>query len=252
VMIKLPELNKNIELLEKVCDAFDLQPRGSAGEHSAAVGAKWDISNKQRIGFSEVQLVQKMIDGITKIIAIEEKLAAGATAADIEASLGATNSSPDDTEEPTAATGGEAGATAAAEAEAKAVAKAEADAAAEAEAKAAAEAEAKAAVEAGAKAAAEAGAKAAAEAGAKAAAEAEVKVAAEAEAGGSGGGGESSAGAFDLKTLQAGCPAGVSAAAKHLALSDADFEATFKMGKVAFGALPKWKQISAKKAAGLF
>ena len=54
-----------------------LQPRGSAGEHSAAVGAKWDISNKQRIGFSEAQLVQKMVNGVTKLIAIEEKLAAG-------------------------------------------------------------------------------------------------------------------------------------------------------------------------------
>ena len=77
VMIKLPELNKDVGLLEKICEAFDLQPRGSAGEHSAAVGAKWDISNKQRIGFSEVELAQKMIDGVTKIIAIEEKLAAG-------------------------------------------------------------------------------------------------------------------------------------------------------------------------------
>ena len=46
------------------------------------MGAKWDISNKQRIGFSEVQLVQKMIDGITKIIAIEEKLAAGGKVTD--------------------------------------------------------------------------------------------------------------------------------------------------------------------------
>ena len=82
VMIKLPELNKDVHLLEKVCAAFDLQPRGSAGEHSAAVGAKWDISNKQRIGFSEVQLVQKMIDGVTKIIAIEEKLAAGGKVTD--------------------------------------------------------------------------------------------------------------------------------------------------------------------------
>merc|ERR1711865_503364 len=63
VMICLPELNKDPAFLEKVCDKFDLQPRGSAGEHSAAVGANWDISNKQRIGFSEVQLVQKMIDG---------------------------------------------------------------------------------------------------------------------------------------------------------------------------------------------
>jgi creatine kinase len=86
VMIKLPELNKDVELLEKVCDAFDLQPRGSAGEHSAAVGAKWDISNKQRLGFSEVQLVQKMIDGVSKIIALEEKLAAGGTITDADLS----------------------------------------------------------------------------------------------------------------------------------------------------------------------
>lgn len=46
---------------------FVRQPRGSSGEHSAAVGAKWDISNKQRLGYSEVELVQKMIDGVTKV-----------------------------------------------------------------------------------------------------------------------------------------------------------------------------------------
>ena len=40
------------------------------------MGGKWDISNKQRIGFSEVQLVQKMIDGVKKLIALEEELAA--------------------------------------------------------------------------------------------------------------------------------------------------------------------------------
>ena len=77
VMIRLPELNKNVPLLEKVCEAWDLQPRGSAGEHSAAVGGKWDISNKQRIGFTEVELVQKMIDGVTRIVGIEEMLANG-------------------------------------------------------------------------------------------------------------------------------------------------------------------------------
>ena len=57
------------------------------------MGAKWDISNKQRIGFSEVQLVQKMIDGVSKVIEIEEKLAAGATADEIKASLGGGNNS---------------------------------------------------------------------------------------------------------------------------------------------------------------
>jgi creatine kinase len=87
VMICLPKLNEDVELLEDVCSAYDLQPRGSAGEHSAAVGAKWDISNKQRIGFSEVQLVQKMVDGITKVIQIEEMLAGGASKADVAAFL---------------------------------------------------------------------------------------------------------------------------------------------------------------------
>merc|ERR1712185_459351 len=83
VMIKLPKLNENVELLEKVCAAFDLQPRGSAGEHSAAVGAKWDVSNKQRLGFSEVELVQKMINGVTKVIELEEAMAGGASKEDI-------------------------------------------------------------------------------------------------------------------------------------------------------------------------
>merc|ERR1711871_987371 len=86
-MIKLPKLNENVQLLERVCAAFDLQPRGSSGEHSAAIGAKWDVSNKQRIGFSGVQLVQKMIDGLTKVIEIEEKLAAGASVEEIEGLL---------------------------------------------------------------------------------------------------------------------------------------------------------------------
>ena len=93
VMIRLPEFNKLLEgdnqqdkeLLDEVCSAFDLQPRGSAGEHSAAVGAKFDVSNKQRLGFSEVQLVQKMIDGVSKVIEFEEMLARGISAADIRA-----------------------------------------------------------------------------------------------------------------------------------------------------------------------
>ena len=81
VMIVLPRLNEDVHKLEEICAGFDLQPRGSSGEHSAAVGAKWDVSNKQRIGFTEVQLVQKMIDGVKKLIALEEELEAAAVAA---------------------------------------------------------------------------------------------------------------------------------------------------------------------------
>lgn len=95
VMVTLHEFNKLLEgtdhsskeLLEDVCSVFDLQPRGSAGEHSAAVGGKFDVSNKQRLGFSEVQLVQKMIDGVGKVIEFEQMLAAGVSVADIRAKL---------------------------------------------------------------------------------------------------------------------------------------------------------------------
>lgn len=82
VMVKLTNFNElysskdpaDSNLLEEVCSCFDLQPRGSAGEHSAAEGGKFDVSNKQRLGFSEVQLVQKMIDGVLKVIEFEEAL----------------------------------------------------------------------------------------------------------------------------------------------------------------------------------
>jgi creatine kinase len=95
VMIVIPEFNKLMEgdneedkhLLDEVCSAYDLQPRGSAGEHSAAVGGKFDVSNKQRLGFSEVQLVQKMIDGVSKVITFEKMLAAGSKPEEIRAAF---------------------------------------------------------------------------------------------------------------------------------------------------------------------
>jgi creatine kinase len=97
VMVTLAEFNKLMEgenqadkeLLEEVCSSYDLQPRGSAGEHSPAVGGKFDVSNKQRLGFSEVQLVQKMIDGVSKVIELEEMLAAGKTPDDVRAKIAA-------------------------------------------------------------------------------------------------------------------------------------------------------------------
>jgi creatine kinase len=49
VMVCLPEFNllmqshnsEDRELLDKVCSAYDLQPRGSTGEHSAALVRKF-------------------------------------------------------------------------------------------------------------------------------------------------------------------------------------------------------------------
>jgi protein-arginine kinase len=74
MFVKLEKLGQNVHALEKICALYGLQPRGSAGEHSASVGGMWDISNKARIGKSEVELVQTMIDGVGKLIELEKQL----------------------------------------------------------------------------------------------------------------------------------------------------------------------------------
>lgn len=77
VMLKLPKLYKKmgVHALEDLCDGMGLQARGARGEHSPpGPNGEFDISNKGRIGASEVQLVQRMIDGVDKLIQMEEAL----------------------------------------------------------------------------------------------------------------------------------------------------------------------------------
>ena len=85
VMIKIPLLSQDARF-KAICDALRLQARGSAGEHSASVGGKYDLSNKARIGYSEVELVQTMIDGVRVLIDMEKKLAAGESIDELVAS----------------------------------------------------------------------------------------------------------------------------------------------------------------------
>lgn len=76
VMLKLPKLYKKmgVHALEEMVDKMGLQARGSRGEHSPpGPNGEFDISNKGRIGASEVELVQRMIDGVDKLIDMEEK-----------------------------------------------------------------------------------------------------------------------------------------------------------------------------------
>jgi creatine kinase len=80
-MILLPLLSDALtpHQLEDFAKRFGVQARGGNGEHTpAGPGGKWDISNYQRIGFSEVELVQKMINGVEALIAVEQKLETGA------------------------------------------------------------------------------------------------------------------------------------------------------------------------------
>lgn len=76
VHVKLPNLIKHPKYSE-LCAQYRLQSRGIHGEHSESEGGVVDLSNKERLGKSEVQLVQTMIDGVSAMIELEKKLAAG-------------------------------------------------------------------------------------------------------------------------------------------------------------------------------
>ena len=56
-----------VDRLKARCEELHLQPRGTRGESGGQTGHTYDISNKHRLGYSEVELVQKMIDGVNKL-----------------------------------------------------------------------------------------------------------------------------------------------------------------------------------------
>lgn len=74
VHIKLPNLGENMEKFEEITKKYHLQIRGIHGEHSKSEGGVYDISNKRRLGISEVQCVQDMYDGVVQLIKEEKKL----------------------------------------------------------------------------------------------------------------------------------------------------------------------------------
>jgi len=74
VHIALPELAKERERFEAICDAHHLQIRGIHGEHSESEGGIYDISNRRRLGVTEIEAVQDMYEGVVELIATEKKL----------------------------------------------------------------------------------------------------------------------------------------------------------------------------------
>jgi protein-arginine kinase len=68
VHVDLPGWTKDsVDALKARCDGMGLQPRGTRGESGGQTGHTYDISNKHRLGYSEVQLVQTMIDGVNTL-----------------------------------------------------------------------------------------------------------------------------------------------------------------------------------------
>merc|ERR1712038_305293 len=68
VHVDLPGWTKHgVDKLKARCEELAVQPRGTRGESGGQTGHTYDISNKHRLGYSEVQLVQTMIDGVNTL-----------------------------------------------------------------------------------------------------------------------------------------------------------------------------------------
>jgi len=75
VHVDLPGYTKEgLKVLQARCEDLHLQPRGTRGESGGQTGITYDISNKHRLGYSEVQLVQKMIDGVNTLVKEDREL----------------------------------------------------------------------------------------------------------------------------------------------------------------------------------
>merc|ERR1719228_2466379 len=75
VHVDLPGYTKEgLSALKKRCEELQVQPRGTRGESGGQTGVTYDISNKHRLGYSEVQLVQKMIDGVNTLVKEDKEL----------------------------------------------------------------------------------------------------------------------------------------------------------------------------------
>ena len=76
VHVKLPNLAKD-KRFDNILEAYRLQKRGTGGVDTAATGGTFDLSNLDRLGHSEVNLVQQVIDGVTNLIDMEKALEKG-------------------------------------------------------------------------------------------------------------------------------------------------------------------------------
>merc|ERR1711997_777341 len=65
---------EGLPALKARCEELKLQPRGTRGESGGQTGITYDISNKHRLGYSEIELVQCMIDGVNALYEEDLKL----------------------------------------------------------------------------------------------------------------------------------------------------------------------------------
>lgn len=76
VHIRIPKLAATPDF-KAFCDKYNIQARGIHGEHTESVGGVYDISNKRRLGLTEISAIQEMRRGVEAVIAEEKRLGGG-------------------------------------------------------------------------------------------------------------------------------------------------------------------------------
>lgn len=71
--VALPLLSQQPDFKD-LCTSLGLQARGVHGEHSDSEGGVYDISNRRRLGVTELESVQALYDGTRKLIEMELEL----------------------------------------------------------------------------------------------------------------------------------------------------------------------------------
>jgi len=82
-MVKLPKLSARSDW-KQLISCMGLQVRGTGGVDTASTGGTWDVSNADRIGKGEVDLVNILIEGAAQLVKWETMLDAGSSQAESE------------------------------------------------------------------------------------------------------------------------------------------------------------------------
>ena len=76
VHVKVPLLSKT-PYFDLILSGYRLQKRGTGGVDTMSTDGTFDISNLDRLGYSEVQLVQSVINGVKCLVELEKALESG-------------------------------------------------------------------------------------------------------------------------------------------------------------------------------
>jgi creatine kinase len=87
-MVNLPKLSSRPDW-KKLMNAMKLQARGTGGVDSASTGGCWDVSNADRIGKGEVDLVNILIEGAAQLVKWESMLETASMHAVVDSEIAA-------------------------------------------------------------------------------------------------------------------------------------------------------------------